>query len=132
MRASEFEKHLRSIAPKGTVYSAKLKTGVAPISAMGDDLQDLLGDASDGDFEFLAFDDDDEGIAFKPDYVPLAELGGLDAKGKLVQTEGLLLAKLNRGKFVAFLTVDVDGTLVPDTTKAHGSDLAKLALAKPQ
>jgi hypothetical protein len=131
MTAAEFKKHLKSISPKGTVYSATLKTGLAPVDAMGDDLQDLLGDASDGEFEFLTFDDEEEGVGFKSDYVPLAEMGGLGDDGKIIQTEGLLLAKVKAGKVVAYLTVDVDGTLVPGTMKSHGADLAKLKLAKP-
>jgi len=130
MTAAEFKKHLKSISKSGTVFSAKLKTGLCPIDAMGDDLQDVLGDASDGDFEFLTFDDD-EGVAFKPDFIPLAELGGLGDDGKIIQTEGLLLAKIARGKVVAYITVDVGGTLVPGTEKSHGADLAKLALQRP-
>ena len=127
MNANEFKKHLKTISPKGLVLSTVMKKTIAPLDLDEDDLGDLLGDAEDGDFDFVTFDEEED-AGFKKGYVPVAVIGHADEKRTIVQPEGLMIAQLTAGKVVRYLTVSIGGTLVPGTVKTFDADLDKLGL----
>ncbi len=53
---TEFNRFLKTISPDGTAFSASLKRSVALLDKSDlEDIPDLLGDASEGDFDFLRF-----------------------------------------------------------------------------
>ena len=100
---------------------------IGPLDSDPDDLADWLGDARDGEFEFLSFDNGE--VAFATGFAPVAVLGPREEKDRIRQPEGLVLVQMTNGEVARYLTVAIDGTLVPGTVKSFDADLQQARTA---
>jgi hypothetical protein len=125
---ADFDRYLASVTRQSMAYSALLERSVQRLGrAELEDVPDLLGDAADGDFEFARFSEDGE-MGFDEGVTPIAFLGTRRSEDPVLQCEGLLLARRTTRGGVEFITVEVDGTLIPGTDKVVGKGLPALGL----
>jgi hypothetical protein len=132
---SDFNRYLTTVSPKGVAYSVRLDRSVARLGKEElEDVPDLLGDASENDFDFLSLSDDGV-VVFDKGVTPIAFLGSLKSEEPVTQCEGLLVARIKPRGGVELIAIDVGGTLVPGTEKVVGKGFEALrlrALVKPK